>query len=436
MSAPSSYPRVLVIAANPISKVQAVGLMMGSFFAGWPKDRLAQIYFPLFHDFPPDPDVCTRYLRVNAFGMTTEENAFPAADGPGNGNDAVGGMVHKLTHKQSLRAPLIDPIREALTRYPWLDRTLINYARRFQPDVVYTLLGTIGICRVAAKIGRELGVPIVPHFTDNWLDTRFKASPFGKHLRRRLLFWVDAVMQRSPMVLTIGGSQQQEYQRRFDKECHFVTFLVDEEMYTSAEADRTEGSEVVRLVYTGNLQLQRWRVLRLVGEALSALRAEGLNGTLQVYCSPRNHRAYAEQLEIPGVVTLEAWVPAAKLPRLLVGADVLLHVEHPDPQILEYTRHSFSTKLSQYLMAGRCTLLCGPSEAGAMREIARIGGGMVVEASVEAVTRSLRRLLSDAALREEMGHQAREVARRHFAAERNRQRFRRLLAEAADGTHA
>lgn len=48
MSSETRYPRVLIIAANPISNVQAVGLMMGSLFRGWPRERLAQIYFPRF----------------------------------------------------------------------------------------------------------------------------------------------------------------------------------------------------------------------------------------------------------------------------------------------------------------------------------------------------------------------------------------------------
>lgn len=436
MSSATRYPRVLIIAANPISKVQAVGLMMGSFFAGWPRDRLAQIYFPLLHDFPPDPDVCTRYLRVNALGMTREENATEVSDAPAEHVGVVGGTVHKLTDKQSLRAAFIDPLRETLTRYPWLDRKLIDYARRFRPDVVYTLLGTIGIARIAAKIGRELGIPVVPQFTDNWIDTRFKGAPFGNHLRRRLLYWVDAVMERAPVVLAVSGTLQEEYARRFGKECHFLTFLVDENEYAAPFPAHERGNRPIRLVYAGNLQLQRWRTLRLVGEGLAALRAEGLNGSLEVYGSPQNRKAYAEALEIPGIVSFRPWVPASRLPRLLVGADVLVHAESADPAVLEFTRHSFSTKLSQYLMAARCTLLIGPKEAGAMREIARIGGGLIVEPEPKAVVDTLRRVLADATYRQEMGRQAGAVGRRHFEAHQNRERFRRILADAADGSYA
>lgn len=451
MTSAVDYPRVLIVAANPISRVQSAGLMMRSLFTGWPKDRLAQVYFPAFHSFPPDTEVCTRYLRVNPFGVAREDTlgSEPRVE-PGQTAWPFRRVVHKLSRSPKLRAPVVDPLREALALYPWLDRRILAYARSFKPDVVYTLLGTLAITRTVALMAVALDRPVVPHFTDNWIDTRFEGSLFGRYLRGRLSTWMERVLERSPAVFAMSGAMAEAYASRFQKECRFLTTLVDQEPYLRAErsagpagASRSSDESgpqraphrpggAVRLVYAGSLALNRGHVLHALGRALETLQEHGLSGTLEIYCSDEDRRAYAHTIAIPGVVMMKQWVPAADLPELLVGADVLVHVENPDPTLLNYTRYAFSTKLSQYMMAGRCLLLVGPLEAGSMQEILRMGGGVVVESTSQQLQSALRRVLGDSEYRETMGRKARALALEHFEATRHREKFRRALREAAD----
>ena len=42
----AKYPRVAVVSCNPIRGDQCNGIMMKSLFAGWPRQRLSQVYFP------------------------------------------------------------------------------------------------------------------------------------------------------------------------------------------------------------------------------------------------------------------------------------------------------------------------------------------------------------------------------------------------------
>jgi glycosyltransferase involved in cell wall biosynthesis len=446
MSATAAYPRVLIVAANVVNRVQSAGILLGSLFEGWPRDRLAQIYFPLFHRFPPNAQVCTQYLRVNPLGLTRREQLAdpppgsapraPAAEKGAPRATAIDGIAHKVARSSSLRAPLIDPLRETLALFPWLDRRLIEYARQFDPDVVYTLLGTIGIIRSVAIIADELDRPVVPHFTDTWIDTRFVGAPFEQRLREQLFFWVDRVLERSPVLLTVSGVMAQEYESRFGTAADVLTQLVEADPYRCNDEPAADGRPL-RLVYTGNLGLRRADELRRVGSALKTLRAEGFDATLEVYTPDSDRELFAAGLEIPGVLRMCGWVPASELPQLLTSADVLVHVESDHPDVLPFTRLSFSTKLSQYMMAGRCLLVVGPPDAGCVKELKRMEAGIVAHLHPpEQIVGALRRALGDQTLRRDLGHRARALALEHFEATRHREKFRRILnaaAESVDG---
>lgn len=51
----------------------------------------------------------------------------------------------------------------------------------------------------------------------------------------------------------------------------------------------------------------------------------------------------------------------------LLYSDILLHVESDDQKNQKFTRLSLSTKLPEYMMAGRCILAYGPQEVSSIR---------------------------------------------------------------------
>jgi len=428
----ANYPRVLVIAVNPISRVQSNGLMMRSFFEGWPRDRLAQIYFPFFHRFPPDASVCDKYLRVNPLGIAKEQTLLPDGRATRARASRLVTTARMLARSPKFRTRFVDPVREILAASPWLDREVLRYSRSFKPDVVYSLLGTLGTTRAAALVAQDLNCPVVPHFTDHWIETRFVGSPFESYFRRQLQLWLNRVIERSPVLLTMSRAMAEEYARRFPREAVSLTTLVEQAPYLRAECGPENNPSTLRLVYAGNLGLKRWTVLKHLGIVLEKLKVEGIESRLEIYCSEEDRRQYQREIAVPGIIDLKEWVAPSQLPELLTEADVLVHVESPDSSLLHYTRFSFSTKLSHYMMAGRCLLLVGPSDAGSMQEVREMGGGVVVSPTTPgALEQAVREVLTDHSFRREMGNKARKLALVHFEGTGQRARFRRILSAAA-----
>ncbi len=61
MTTDGYHPRVLIVTVNPLSKTSNNGKTFASFFRGYPKEKLAQLFF---HREAPSSDVCERYYRI------------------------------------------------------------------------------------------------------------------------------------------------------------------------------------------------------------------------------------------------------------------------------------------------------------------------------------------------------------------------------------
>jgi glycosyltransferase involved in cell wall biosynthesis len=156
--------------------------------------------------------------------------------------------------------------------------------------------------------------------------------------------------------------------------------------------------------------------------------SQGLDVRLAVYSAPEQIAAYRTALEAPGVTELKGWLPPDRLPEAFHAADVLVHVESFTPTIAEYTKLSFSTKLSQYMMAGRCILAIGPERLGSLRLVRDIPAGVVLhEASAAALQAPLATLVKEVAERAALGRRGRAWAEQYVQRNTAHGRFRREL---------
>ena len=104
-------------------------------------------------------------------------------------------------------------------------------------------------------------------------------------------------------------------------------------------------------------------------------------------------------------------VPNGELPEVYASADILVHVESFDPEWASYTHLSLSTKVTEYMMAGRPLLGVGPRSANSIRYISESGAGVSqMEDDATELLGKVRSLVADRSLRERLGLRARAVA--------------------------
>ena len=318
---------------------------------------------------------------------------------------------------------------EAWYAHSHLGRVLESQLRELRPDGVYALLGNYYLTKVTLQACQNLGLPLYIHVTDDFVTALYQGLPLARRIMAASDFWMHEAVAYASGLASISPVMADEFGQRYGKRWDWFTTLISGDDYdpTPRVAD---GS--IRLVYAGGLGLNRWKSLRQLALGLEALnRCGGPSCSLDVYGSPTQLSQHYHKVHVPGVTNLKGWLPANQLPAVFHSADVLVHVESFDDAMADYTRLSFSTKISQYMMASRCILAVGPRHLGSMQMVLRARAGSVISVTDQTqFHRELERFLGDRAKRDQSAQQGRRWALASVNATEGQRRFRQSLLQA------
>ncbi|WBB52087.1 glycosyltransferase [Verrucosispora sp. WMMD573] len=430
------FPKVLVVGHMPFDRSTGTTITLSNLFHGWPKDRLAQIYtsgtepstevcedflhFPPREHYPRPQYLALRMLGWNGTGPVQSMPALTAVRDVADRRTTVANWYSHLVALGDL-SPLNLP--------PRVER----WVRQYRPDVVYSMLGSVRLTRLAARAARLCGVPMVPHFTDDWPATLYGRRELGGVAASRLHAAVRDLVGLAPCGMAISEPMAEEYQRRYGIPFDIFTNSVDAEFFSAPQPPvAPEPDRPTNLVYVGALHLGRWRSLLNIAASAASISTAATPVRLTVHCPAEDAERYGREFAgYPGVHFGRS-LASHEVPAVLAAADILVHVESFAEDTRRYTRYSVSTKIPQYLAAGRPIFGHGPHELASMAYIQTAGAGIVVGTpEPEMVTEQLWKLCLDSSSWHEYGRNGRAHAERHHRRERVARRFAEVLRRAA-----
>jgi len=436
---PHVFPRVLLVSHEPLSASRANGKTLRALFGEWPRECLRQLYLTPLE--PEDSRWC-RYWRVSEADLVKR---VLTAGLRGHGgeveadNDAERRQTVDTARRQvraRLNCALTQKIRESLwRRLGRPSERLLCWIKEFDPQLVYLLGGGSRFSfRLANEVASGAGAPLIIHLTDNYYINI--ATSTGKRSVTPLADWVSPIMRRAAGRVAICDEMARELAHHF--ECPFEVFLncVDNsDIGTSPEEKHTP----LVLTYVGGLHLDRWRSLIQIGETLDRLsERHGIEAVLRVYAHPSDCRLYSRLLVGTRVCLVGSLQPDAVQP-VLRQANVLVHVESFETFPRRATWLAMSTKIPEYLAAGRAMFAVGPAEAASLRYLESNHVALVATSpDLSAVAAGLKVLLEDEDLRASYGARAAQLAAARHSARKEQLRFRRFLdqlANAPTGRH-
>jgi glycosyltransferase involved in cell wall biosynthesis len=113
----------------------------------------------------------------------------------------------------------------------------------------------------------------------------------------------------------------------------------------------------------------------------------------------------------------------------LIESDILLHIESFTDVQRQYTRLSISSKIPQYLAAGRPILMYGPAEIAVTKYVQDSAAGVVVYRNdLKELASAITGLAKSSDLRERLGRAGWTLARQSHNLEAVRQKCRTFLS--------
>lgn len=404
----NAYPRILCVDAATFTETTNMGILKKNLFTSWPKSCIAQV---IIGNGVTEFEVCENNWRLDREAFL-KKGPGRLLENPGEGGEGRGKAAPP--GRSNLRQKL-QPAANAYSDYRFskydvrANDSLMNWAKRYNPDVIFTFGASITLCKTAALISEELGVPVVPYYTDDWITHLYASSPYKYLLREKLCSWHGRMLRRVPVGLATCELMAEEYKDRYATQFVPCTDSVDFARYGLSEK-KADSSRGIKFCYIGVLEPQRWRVLRKIAGIVQKMRDSGIDCAFHIYTMPRDAQLYSGILNLGEHVRIKGTLAHGEVPGMQSSSDVLVHVESFIKGLeIAKTRLSFSTKIPQYLAAGRPILAVGPANVSSIQHLKRSGAALVVDSDDEQLLKeAIERLVGEENLRHRLGEAGRK----------------------------
>lgn len=278
-----------------------------------------------------------------------------------------------------------------------LSKKAINKIKDFNPDVIYSLGGTITSLRMTYKLSEVLDTPVVLHIMDDWFTTKYKDCSWTRIGNRIVNRAAEKVLTRTRMNIGICEKMADHYSQKFSIPFSYAMNCIDEvRKYDFNEHER------LRFVFSGGIHGGREESLYRIGKLIRETCEFNERINFEIYTSNNCLERYKKAL-LP-VASLYEYVPKEKMFDNMGNADVLVHVESFAPDEIEYFRYSLSTKIPEYMSVGRPVLCYGPKDIATVSYIQKNNVGICAENDDEFIL-AITKLLNKC-VREEIGKNA------------------------------
>lgn len=425
-SADNSYPRLLIYSSSVFNSLTGGGVMLSNLFSGWPKDKIAAIHWDAL---APETSVCELYYKL---GSREIAKPWPLREKPASQD----GVSQTQTTPLAAWRPLLQAvIGEELPRAVRLSSELNAWINSFQPELIYSIMGTLPYLRLLRLIVKHLQKPLVIHMMDDWPATLYKKgllAPWMRLCMQRELKWL---LRQARERLVICEAMAQAYHERYGYGFKPYQNTIEADLWTPYRKTNYQRQAVFELLYAGSLlSYSQVESLSDIAQAVIALNQKGLAFHLSIHSPPSHAALYRSQLEHPPFVTLEPPLQNADIAGRLSAADCLVLAVNFDKPTQIYIRYSMPAKIPAYLLSGAPILVYGPSGVASVDYALKEGWGYVVkERSGARLQEALTQLAGSENLRKELGKRALSAGLKNHDAKLLRPAFHKELQNAATG---
>ena len=247
----------------------------------------------------------------------------------------------------------------------WKSPELKKFVEEFNPDIIFTVLsGSPFLNRLILHITSLSNKKLVLYAWDNNYSLKqFMLSPLRwiNHFINRAT--MRKVAKKADLFYVISDVQKTDYEKAFKKECKVLTKVAD---FSGEPTLKTDYNKPLQLVYTGNIGLNRWKVLGEIANTLEKINRDGVKAQLRIYTGNSLNDKMNKALNRGESSFVMGSVSADEVLKIQNEADMLVHVESKDLKNRLLVRQSFSTKIVDYLKAARPILAVGPKEVASI----------------------------------------------------------------------
>lgn len=368
-------PKVLVISRDSWNDTNNSGNTLSNLFQNWDSNNIATIYC---RDEIPNNKICTNYFKISEsllvkkfLGKTKVagqriQNPILQTNSTAAKDEQNEKKLYNFFRKNRLHIFLWG--REILWKLVnWKTKELKGFIDDFKPDIIYSpSYDSFYMHDILKFVKNYSGVKVIYFHCDDLVTYRqYSLSP---------LFWINRFLLRQYMNHSIKMASKNyciiDEQSKVYNEIYNLDFDV---LYKTGDFLKIPNSHVsnstLKLVYTGNIIYGRIKTLITLAETLQMINSNKMKARLYIYTANEIIESDRDKLLKTNSVEIVGKIPYSQISSALAEGDILVHVESFERQQMFGTSLSFSTKIVDYLEAGKPIFGIGWEKAASIRYI-------------------------------------------------------------------
>lgn len=245
----------------------------------------------------------------------------------------------------------------------WKTKELDSFLDDFKPEVLFFPIESyIHLNRINEYIIRRCKPKLV--VCNLWDDnfTYKQKKSLGHKIHR---FWLRKHYRKLVNMGNVFIAQNPKMQREFKEEFGKDSVLITKPIFNIGEFKEYVPKSPIKLLYTGSLYINRDKSIIALANAIKKINSDGIKIELDVYSGTIISSDQREAIECDPGCHFKGHVNQSEVFKLQQEADILIFVEDLSNKNLA-ARLSFSTKITDYLRAGKCILAIGNKDLAPM----------------------------------------------------------------------
>jgi len=387
------------------------GITLKSIFNNWPYDKLMEVYRYSTFKLPQNKP------EIKSFKLP--ETMLPI-------DYMVRRIMRKLINEDSKNSTF-----QISSKQSGLDitKTFVKYLSdslfvcnknsflyeaisQFGPQVIYTIGESLFTLKACLFFAGEFKIPVVIHYMDNWRETLYPDKGVLKILNLLLNRTLNEVQDKVNNALVISPKMKEAYSLQNPNIEYRVLLNSVPDSWFQLNAKQTDTQkDTITFAYIGGLHLGRWKSLLDIEKSIKELAKCGIKARLFIYAPQKDSNEFSHEFDA-GITVFKGFLPHDQISIAYEHADILVHTESFEQQVIEYTKYSLSTKIPECMATGKPILCYAPKVLAVSEYIDNVQAGIVVD-NYNDLLEAVYKLASSQAIQTELGQNGIRTVRDH-----------------------
>lgn len=347
----------------------------------------------------PDSEVCSRYFSISENKILKSIFRRKIKTGQeiqaAKNNDTIAEDLEKHNQryqKMSKKRTTFKLLcRELVWKFGrWKTKELNNFLDDFKPDIIlHSMEGYIHLNRIIEYSIRRTQAKAIGYIWDDnftYKQSSKNGYKFYRFFQRKSL---RKLAKKTKAFFAITEKTKREADEFFGIECN----ILSKPLNAVPEVKKYDiKKQPLRILYTGNLLIGRDATLAKIVKVLSSVNMSASEYIIDVYTQTKLFSNSLAELNSP-FCTIHPPITQEEVLHKQKEADILLFLEDLSNENLS-ARLSFSTKITDYLSAGKCIFAVGNRDLAPMEYFEKNAAALVAY-NIEDIEANFKKILQD-----------------------------------------